>query len=189
MCKISSLEELIGYFNTTKAIHGLNCLTYKLIATNKYDEIISSSIKNDSEFNQYIKTAIANSKDPYFKEIYFTRLMFTTICSLADALNKYARKDGKDSKNSITFFENDTMTFARYIRNCITHKLIFDFISKEDKARVKSDNPPQWINSKGEIIKITWGLRGKKFSREFMNDNDLARLMNDLISESINQLD
>jgi len=136
-----------------------------------------------ADVNSMVPALLENLKThkSQMNDYYFTTQLLNTIREYVEAIKEYCCQS-KGSGNNNTFYDDDTITFARYIRNSITHGFTFSFKTKKDIDRV-TNNPPKW---RGKTIGIS--LNGKPFDKKFMNEQNVVDLLNDLESVIKNKI-
>ena len=167
MTKKEILDALIAIKNNLTLAWSL----LPLLERREYYEIISKLEKENHNINPLIDN-LKNHKEQ-MKYFFFTTELLNAIRECFEITKEYCLQNGS-GHNYNKFYNNDTITFARYIRNCIAHGFIFSFKNQNDKNRV-TNNPPKW---RGKTIDIS--LEGKKFDRKFMTHQDVVDLLNDL---------
>lgn len=164
-------KELLEAFTTIKNNLTLAWSLLPILEHQEYYDIVGQL----TDQNHNIKPLLDNLKNhkDKLKYYFFTTELLNAIRECLEITKEYCSQNGK-GHNYNKFYSNDTITFARYIRNCIAHEFIFSFKYQKDKDRV-TNNPPKW---RGKIIHIS--LDGKKFDKNFMAHQDVVDLLNDL---------
>jgi len=173
-------QELLDAFITIKTNLTLTWTLLPLIERKEYYEIINEDLAHN---NHNIPALLENLKTrkEQIKYYYFTTALLNTIRECLEITKEYCCQT-RGSHNHNKFYDDDTITFARYIRNCIGHEFKFAFKTKQDIDRV-TNNPPKW---RGKIIDFS--LNGKNFDKTFMTHQDLVDLLNDLESTMKNTI-
>ena len=167
-------QELLDAFITIKTNFTLALTLLPLLERNEYYEIITKDLAHK---NSNIPPLLENLKThkKQIKYFYFTTALLNAIRECFEITKEYCCQN-RGSYNDNKFYDDDTITFARYIRNCITHEFKFSFKNKKDIDRV-TNNPPKWRDKTIDI-----SLNGKNFDKKFMTHQDVVDLLNDLES-------
>jgi len=173
-------QKLLDAFITIKNNLTLSWTLLHLLERNEYYEIITKEL---AHMNPSVPALLENlvTHKKQIKYYYFTTALLNTIRECLEITKEYCCQNRR-SHNYKKFYDSDTITFARYIRNCITHEFKFAFKTKQDIDRV-TNNPPKW---KSKIIDFS--LNGKDFDKTFMSHQDLVDLLNDLDSTIKNEI-
>ena len=172
-------QDLLNAFKTIKTNLTLALSLLPVLDRPEYYEIIGRLAEKNPHIPPFLENLKSHKKQ--IKYYYFTTQMLNTIQECLEITKKYCCQNRK-SHNYNKFYSNDTITFARFIRSCITHELTFSFKSRRDRDKV-TNNPPKW---RGKAIDIS--LDGKKFDKNFMNHQDIIELLNDLEAIAKNEI-
>ena len=163
-------KELLDAFITIKTNLTLAWSLLPILERQEYYEIIGEL----QDENQNIRPLLDNLKShkKQLKYYFFTTELLNATRECFEVTKEYCLQSGR-GHNYNKFYNDDTITFVRYIRNCITHEFVFSFKYQKDKDRV-TNNPPRW---RSKVIDIS--LDGKKFDKNFMTHQDIVDLLND----------
>ncbi len=166
-------QQLLDASTSIKTNLTLAWTLLPLLDSKEYYELIEDLASKNHNIPPLLNN-LRTHKDQ-MKYYYFTTELLNAIREYCEIIKEYCCQN-TGSYNYNRFYEDDTMTFARYIRNCITHEFKFSFKSSKDRQRV-TNNPPKW---RGKTIDIA--LDGKQFDKTFMTHQDVVDLLNDLDS-------
>jgi hypothetical protein len=167
---IKTKKELLDASLTIKTTFTLALTLMPMIDRKEYDEVLQDLSSTNTNVAALQKNLTTHKKQ--LITWYFNTQLLNSIREYVETVKDYCCQNN-GSINYNIFYSDNTITFARYIRNCISHGLTFSF-RKQDIKRVQT-NPPRW---RGKIIDCT--LNGKPFSTSFMNHQDVIDLLNDL---------
>lgn len=172
-------QDLLNAFITIKTNLTLAWSLLPVLERQEYYEIIGGLSGENHNIPPLLENLKTHKKQ--IENYYFTTQLLNTIRECLEITKEYCCQNRR-SHNYNKFYSNDTITFARYIRNSITHEFKFSFRDQRDRRRV-TNNPPVW---KGKTINIS--LDGKKFDKNFMGYQDLVDLLNDLEATVKNEI-
>jgi len=172
-------QDLLNAFQRIKTNMTLSLSLLPVLDRPEYYEIIGGLAKKHPNIPPFLENL--KGRKNQIKYYYLTTQLLSTIRQYLEITKEYCCQNRK-SHNYKKFYSNDTITFARFIRNCITHELTFSFKSQRDRDKI-TIHPPKWRDKSIDI-----SLEGKKFDKHFMSHQDIVVLLNELEAIANNEI-